>query len=55
MVVNDYALVGGWVNRITKKVVPDARWVEDYVFYTRLNSGCVEITSDDSVGFLDVI
>ena len=55
MVVNDYALVGGWVNHVAENVVPNACWVNSDVFYARLNSGCCKVTGDDSVGFLDVI
>ena len=55
MVVNDYALVGGWVNHVAENVVPNACRVNSDVFYARLNSGCGEIKCDDSVGFLDVI
>ena len=55
MVVNDYALVGGWVNHVAENIVPNACWVDEDVFYTRLNRCCREIKGDDSVGFLDVI
>ena len=53
--MNDYALVGGRVDHIAKDIVPNASWVDSDVFYVRLNSRCGEITSDDSVGFLDVV
>ena len=55
MVVNDYALIGGWVNSITENVVPNACWVDEDVFYTRLDGSCSEVASDDAIGFLNVI
>ena len=55
MVVNDYALVGGWVNHVAENVVPNTCWVDGDVFYARLNSGCCKVTGDDSVGFLYII
>ena len=55
MVVNDYALIGGWVNHVAENVVPNACRVDSDVFYARLNSGCSKITGDDTVGFLDVV
>ena len=48
MVVNDYALVGGWVNHVAENVVPNTCWVDGDVFYARLNSGCGEIKCDES-------
>ena len=52
--MNDYALVGGWVDQVAKDIVPNASRVDEDVFYTRLNRCCREIKGDDSVGFLDV-
>ena len=53
--MNDYALVGGRVDHIAKDIVPNASWVDEDVFYTRLNRCCRKIKGDDSVGFLDII
>ena len=55
VVVNDYALVCGWVNHVAENVVPNACRIDSDVFYTRLNSGSGEIKCDDSIGFLDLV
>ena len=55
MVVNDYALVGGWVNHIAENVVPNTCRVNSDVFYARLDGSCSEVASDDAIGFLYII